>query len=122
MNDIRHHVGGQIKHAREQIGMTQIQLAAQTRLTENRIGLIENGYGRQCTIIELCKIATTLDMELGWPFDGFNDKAKTGGAASRRDNVRRQSANYDRIQSRHVKNGIYTFVKEMADAEEASDD
>lgn len=118
MSNIRQHIGVQQRHARKQIGLTQEQLAAMTKITTEKISRIELGNAAP-NVDQLYRIAGALGMELGWPFDGVDEPAKMGELAmERRDDVRRVAANFDRIESRHVRAGVRALVREMADAEE----
>ena len=78
---LQQRIGQNIKHAREQVGMTLIELAAQTNLGKSTISTIERGEGNP-TIDTLWKLAGALGVSYGELISGVNVSPASGAGAN----------------------------------------
>ena len=72
------HVGKRIRHRRWLVGMTQQQLAAAVGIKFQQIQKYETGANR-VSASRLWDIASALDVQICFFFDGFDDQENVGG-------------------------------------------
>lgn len=73
------HVGKRIRHRRWLVGMTQQQLAAAVGIKFQQIQKYETGANR-VSASRLWDIASALDVQVSFFFEGIDDKEGVGGA------------------------------------------
>lgn len=72
------HVGKRIRHRRWLVGMTQQQLAAAVGIKFQQIQKYETGANR-VSASRLWDIASALDVQVSFFFEGIDDKESAGG-------------------------------------------
>lgn len=73
------HVGKRIRHRRWLVGMTQQQLAAAVGIKFQQIQKYETGANR-VSASRLWDIASALDVQVSFFFEGIDDKESVGGS------------------------------------------
>jgi transcriptional regulator with XRE-family HTH domain len=114
VNNVKHpvdiHVGKRIRHRRWMLGMTQQQLADAVGIKFQQIQKYETGMNR-VSASRLWDIATTLDVTIGFFFQGLGDDARETNAEGRRPSGREGGAGASAHLLRHSRGPAAASVR-----------
>lgn len=117
------HVGERIRHRRTLLGFTQEQLADALDISYQQVQKYETGSNR-VSAGRLYQIATRLDVDMGYFFEGLNlsapiQPAPHGGRSRVTIDLVR---NFNEISDPSVRNAVASLVKSLSGGGEDSDE